>query len=221
MVACLRTGVYIYDVQNPMLPNKIGVITWGQGAWYHLGANVLSLEVDVLPNGDSILHICSRTSSVIEIFDVTNAANPIYLLSIPEMCDWSQYPNLPPHCFTIPSGQARGLHIVNGILYSGWYNGGFKIHDVSIASSPVELAARNFTNAYVHGIQKDPNSNVLYTIDTHSSGAFRSWDLSNLGNIQPLDSYQGSARTMGASRPRRRRSRLPSTVFSSSVSAMR
>ena len=71
------TGVYMYDISNPMFPIEVGAIVYGKGPRYHFGAQTKSAEVGLI-NGIPHIFVCSVMSTCVEIFDVSNPALPVW-----------------------------------------------------------------------------------------------------------------------------------------------
>ena len=74
-------GLYIYEVSTPTASILDGYLLWGGGVWHHLGGSTRAGTVAEI-NGSTYVFLCSLITSVIEVFDVTNASAPIFVTSI-------------------------------------------------------------------------------------------------------------------------------------------
>ncbi|MDA0765438.1 MAG: hypothetical protein O3A87_00490 [Verrucomicrobia bacterium] len=166
-----HVGVFMYDVSNPAAPVEVGRIEWGAGAWYHLGANAHNLHIH--ENGNTVqAYVASRTSSAVEVFDVTNPAGPLWLSSI--------YPPLTIYG-TIP-GQSHEIFVQGNLCFSSWLGAGFAIHDVSNPAFPVLVAHENYAGAYTYGVYPTDDGQHLLTTDAYTGIGLRIWDISTPSN---------------------------------------
>ncbi len=120
-----HTGVFMYNISNPLSPALAGTITWGAGGGYHFAGSVDNLCVDEAA-GLTYVYCASEITSCVEVFDVTNPAVPVYKDTI----------NPPRNSSGFLKGHAHDVTVRNGICASAWWDGGLALHNVSnIASS--------------------------------------------------------------------------------------
>ena len=121
-------GLYIYEVSKPTASILDGYLLWGGGVWHHLGGSTRAGTVAEI-NGSTYVFLCSLITSVIEVFDVTNASAPIFVTSI-------QGPGSFDQVFEVV--------VQDDTLYSAWMSGGFMIHDVTIPGLPQVLGQQAY-----------------------------------------------------------------------------
>lgn len=172
------TGVYIYDVSNPAVPVELGAITWGAGGGYHFGAYTESGEVGLIA-GVPHIFVCSSITTMVEIFDVSNPAVPVYVSTV-------MRPTWKPALQTVYQ---------NGKLYTAWGTEGFTIDDVSIPANPVRLGRQVYVGAAVvnGGLQTicpTPDGTHVVTGEYTNGGDVRLWNVTNPGAISQVASWR-------------------------------
>lgn len=69
-------------------------------------------------------------------------------------------------------------------------NGFFSVTDVSNKQNPEFLAAQETTRDFTHNVWLSDDGNYLFTTDERSNAFVDAYDISDLGNIQLLDTYR-------------------------------
>ncbi len=109
-------ATYIYDIQDPSEPELLGTVR-NENTYHHSGW---------VTEDDRYLFICDETAADplpdITIWDISNPATPSLVGEIADN-----------------TARAHNLYIINNLAYVSYYGAGFKIYDVSNASSPVLL----------------------------------------------------------------------------------
>lgn len=172
------TGVYMYDVSNPMFPTEVGAIVWGKQPGHHLGAWTESGEVGLV-NGVPHLFVCSSISSMVEVFDVSN----------PAIAEWKSTvlrPAWKPALETVYQ---------NGRLYTAWGSEGFTIDDISVPSTPVRLGRQVYTGptAVTGGLRTlcpTPDGTHIVTGEYTNSADVRLWNITNPSAITQVASWR-------------------------------
>ncbi len=172
------TGVYMYDVSNPASPVEVGAIVWGAGPGYHFGAYTESGEAALIA-GVPHLFICSSITTMVEIFDVSNPAIPVYRSTV-------MRPQWKPSLQTVYQ---------NGLLYTAWGTEGFTIDDVSDPNNPVRLGRQVYTGAAtpqggLRTLSPTPDGQYVVTGEYTSSGDVRLWNVSNPSAITQVASWR-------------------------------
>lgn len=166
-----HVGLFMYDVSNPQAPVELGRLEWGAGPWYHLGANTHNVYIH--ESGSNLYaYLASRTSSAVEVFDVTNAGSPLWLSTI--------YPPLTQYG-TIP-GSAHEVTIQGNLCFSTWLSGGVAIHDISNPSAPTLVSYLPYNGAYTYHAWPTDDGNHLLTSDAWTNIGLQIWDISTPSN---------------------------------------
>lgn len=161
-----HAGLFIYDVSNAAAPVELGRLEWGAGAWYHLGANIHNVYVH--DDGTSIYaFMSSRTSSAVEVFDVTNAASPTWMSTI--------YPPLTQYG-TIP-GVAHEISVQGNLCFTTWLDAGFAIHDISNPVAPTLVSHTPYSGAYTYHAWPTDDGTHLLTTDAWTNIGLQIWDI--------------------------------------------
>jgi len=109
------TGVYVYDVHVPSAPVEVSRIDWGSAAFYHQAAMVYDLAVaDVA--GAPYAFFCSEITSSVEVFDVSNPADPVYATTLAR---------------PTTGGLAEDVTVLGTTAYVAWLNGGISSFDLT------------------------------------------------------------------------------------------
>ena len=75
-------------------------------------------------------------------------------------------------------------------LWSSDLSSGFSVWDVSDKANPVELARQSTTMNFTHNAWFSDDNKYLFTTDERPNAYMDAYDVSDLGNIKLLDSYQ-------------------------------
>jgi hypothetical protein len=87
-------------------------------------------------------------------------------------------------------------YVRNNKMYTAdIYAGITRILDVTVKNNPVLLASMNTPSNFTHNSWLSDNSNVLFATDEVSGAYVIAFDISNLGNITPLDLFTGNPGT--------------------------
>lgn len=178
------TGVYIYDVSNPLVPTEVGAITWGLGGGYHLGAWTESGEVGLIA-GVPHIFVCSAISSDVEIFDVSDPSIPVWKSTVLR-----------------PQWRSSEQTVYqNGKLYTAWGTEGFTIDDVSDPSNPVRLGRQAYTgpttvNGGLRTLCPTPDGLHLITGEYTTQGDVRLWSIANPSAISQVASWRLNANSL-------------------------
>lgn len=172
------TGVYMYDVSLPWAPVEVGAIVWGKHPWHHLGAWTTSGEVGLIA-GVPHLFVCSKISSDVEVFDVSNPAVAVWKSTILRPA-WRQ---------------SEETVYRNGKLYTAWGTEGFTIDDVSDPEAPVRLGHQPYTgplvvNGGLRTLSPTPDGTHVVTGEYTTVGDVRLWNVSNPGAITQVASWR-------------------------------
>ncbi len=172
------TGVYMYDVSNPLFPVEVGAIVWGLGGGYHLGAWTESGEVGLIA-GVPHIFVCSKITSMVEVFDVSNPAIPVWKSTVLR-------PAWKPSLETVYQ---------DGKLYTAWGSEGFTIDDVTDPSNPVRLGHQPYVGtAVVNGglrtLCPTPDGTHVVTGEYTNAGDVRLWNVINPGAISQVASWR-------------------------------
>ncbi|MCZ6690986.1 MAG: hypothetical protein O7H41_15465, partial [Planctomycetota bacterium] len=156
-------GLWIYDVSNPAMPMLLGTLT-SPGL-----ANIHNVFVD----GD-YAYVASNATGDVHVLDVRNPAAPMDIARIPK-----------PGGLGVHDMMARG-----GICYVAFWDRGFTIADVSTPSAPVVLRNHTYPGNRTHSVWPSDDGRHVFTTDELVGGHLKAFDISDLGNIQQVGSYE-------------------------------
>ena len=174
------TGVYMYDISNPMFPVEVGAIVYGLGPNYHLASITKSGEAGLI-NGVPHIFVCSNMSTCVEIFDVSNPAQPVFKSTVVR-----------------PQWKAA-LETVyqNGLLYTAWGTEGFTIHNVTNPQLPVRLGRQVYvgptsvqSGTGVRTLCPTPDGTHVVTGEFTTSSDVRLWNVTNPSSIAQVASWR-------------------------------
>lgn len=104
--------------------------------------------------------------------------------------DLSQDPTLP---VLLSAGGAQYSHDVfarNGMMFSSDLTQGFSVYDITNVSNPQPTARHETTGAFTHNAWSNDDNTVLFTTDERSGANVDAYDISNLDEIELLDTYR-------------------------------
>lgn len=172
------TGVYMYDVTLPWDPVEVGAIVWGKHPGHHLGAWTESGEVGLI-DGVPHLFVCSKITTMVEVFDVSDPAVAVWKSSVMR-----------------PAWKASQETVYqDGLLYTAWGTEGFTIDDLSDPANPVRLGHQPYLGpAVVNGglrtLCPTPDGNHLITGEYTNAGDVRLWNITNPSAITQVSSWR-------------------------------
>lgn len=150
-----RHGVTIADITNPAAPTEIGGIPYQQS-----GAHTVFVQ-------GTTAYLANSATRVIEIWDVANAAAPVFLTNV-----------------VSTAGQAHEAYVFNGILFGAYMQLSpetrpeLVIADVSNPAAPVVLSRVVYPNAaLVHSVTATPDGRYIYVADEVTNASIRIFDM--------------------------------------------
>ena len=156
-------GLRTFDVTDPSNPTLLGELnTPGVG-------NLHNVFVD-----GNYAYVASNDTLNLHVIDVTNPSTPTDVAQVPA-----------------PMGsQCHDMMARNGICYAAFLGGGLGIVDVSDPTSPMPPVFHNYPGSFTHNIWPSDDGMFVFTTDENAGGHLRAFDISNLGNIQEVGSYE-------------------------------
>ena len=161
-----HVGLFIYDVSIPTAPVELGRLEWGAGPWYHLGGNCHGVYIH--DDGTNVFaYLASRTTSAVEVFDVSVPSSPVWLSTI--------YPPLTQYG-TIP-GMAHEITVRGNLCFTTWLDAGFAIHDISNPVAPQLVSHTPYSGAYTYHAWPTDDGTHLLTTDAWGNIGLQIWDI--------------------------------------------
>ena len=106
------------------------------------------------------------------IFDLNNDPwNPVYV-------NWAY------------NGYTHDLYVRNDTAYTADLSGGFGVFDLKDKLNPIELARINTTSNFTHNIWLSDDGDYAFTTDETGFAFIDAYDISDLTNIELLDTYR-------------------------------
>lgn len=185
------TGVYIYSLASRAAPALVSALTWGAGAGYHLAAQTYTLTTATI-GGRAYLFAGSSISSSVEVVDVTDPVNPMWLTEIIR------------HNVSY-SAQVCSVVVRNNKLYVAW-RVGFAVYDVSGLPAMVQdyydppqpptLVSKLYTGAATNTAVPNATGDYVLTIDDVTNARVRMWDVRNPLAVTQVSAFGGSTNTI-------------------------
>ncbi len=159
-------GVQIVDLANPENPSLVK--TWGTNNW----TNAHNIQIDV---ADAKAYVCG-TNKGLRVLDLSNPTTPSL---------WA----------TKSSPYIHDLHVQDGFAHLGEiYDGKYRISTVQ-SNFPTKDTITT-PGVFTHSTWVNANNTVCVTTDEVNGGSIATYDISNMNNIQHLDTWTLNANSI-------------------------
>ncbi len=208
----LTTGMSIVDVSDPTTPDELYNIPWANSLWRELktwgnyayvtnesGGGLLIVDMSNLPasintyawTGGSLGFTTAHTifideNGVAYLCGSNGALGTLFL-------DVAADPINPPVLGSYTTRYVHDTYVRGDTMWAAEINNGiFSVVDVSDKSAPVVLATQSTTSNFTHNVWLNEDASLLFTTDEVSSANVDAYDVSDLSDIQLLDTWKSN-----------------------------
>ncbi len=103
--------------------------------------------------------------------------------------DLNNNPTSPDFISAVPTGYSHDAYVQDNILWSSNLNSGLQAIDVSNKSNPTVINTQTTSSNFTHNAWTNASGNFVYTTDEVGNGRIDAYDVSDLNNIQMVDSW--------------------------------
>ena len=206
----LTHGVSIVDLQIPSQPSELHFIPGAISTWRDLKTfqnyAYVSNEED---NGITIIDLSGLPGSVSSVDTVMEGIRTAHNVWIDEgylyvigsnkfnggvaIFDLNDDPRHPNFVGAYEQSYVHDFYSRGNRGYTAEIGQGrMAVIDLSNKSNPTIIGFRDYPGAFTHNTWLSDDGNVCYTTDEYGAAWIRSWDVSNPGNIEPLDMIRSS-----------------------------
>lgn len=204
-------GTAFYNVEDPRDPDLVGFIGGPSSIWRDMKTYETYCYVTTEGNG---------VDEGLQIIDLVDPENPTLVgtytttfvsahnlhvdstAGLAIVCGASggthildvTTPTAPVRIGQISSPYAHDLMAKDGVLYTGNINiGQFRLWNISNPASPLLMSATSYPTAFTHNAWPTEDNQYVLSTDENAGGRLRIWDVSNLGSISQVATYQTGA----------------------------
>ena len=166
-------GLMVIDLGK--LPSSLTPSEWSNWAPNIPGLGTLSTchNIYIDENGYGYLTGCNL-----------NNGGPLYI-------DLFTTPGTPIYVDKAPAVYAHDVYVRDNILYnSEIYNGQFTMYDISDKSNSIFLGSSSTPSNFTHNAWPNDAGDVVFTTDEVGNAPVAAYDVSDPGNISPLDQFK-------------------------------
>jgi len=220
-IATVDNGVSIVDVQNPDMPTEVFWVdgpntfwrdakVWGNYAYITNEANggLQIIDFSALPNaivqsdvyywtgGDfqgNTVSFSSAHNVFIDENGILYIVGANYGVGGAIMLDLNADPVNPPIVGIYNERYVHDCFVRDNVFWSAEINDGiFSVVDVSDKVNPLVLATQTTTSTFTHNLWLSDDGNYLFTTDEVSNANIDAYDVSDLSDIQRIDTYKSN-----------------------------